>query len=624
MASTTENPLRASGAAGALRRYPPLVFLVIVLLIAALVLPSALNLPQANPTTVLEYAPVPPEDESPPSAEGNISSLGLGSSSGLTTGAPPSVPQVDPQKKGGSGKRPVTKRCVGKPLRQTEDPNSPPCVPFFEGDNGGATWQGVTEEEVKILIYHSAGTSDHNETEGGDSSAGEDTPSARYCDLDKPDDQQPGPIATWDCTDIDGSDLQVVGAARALTLYFNDRFQTYGRRLHFYIYWASGNSAAGRRSDASANWEMMKPFAVVDRAFFGGFNEVYAEAMARRRTSTYGSFGSLAAKDYQSRAPYMWAFWPDVEHWAELYTSYVCTKVAPFKVSRAGDDKQDEKMNGKPRKYAIMSTDDPQHPGLHYFRELVRVGIERCGIVNPLDVRFPFAGANIDTRSGEGSTYGIENVAKMQGEHITTVLWLGGMESKTTLAADQASYFPEWVVAGDRLIDDLLNGRAQNQRVWAHAWVVSSQLREIRFEESPARQAYREAEPGGRPIREYYATTLYKDMFAVSKAIQVAGPHLSPQTVDQGHHAIPRATSTDPRTAACFYDPGDYSCVKDSHVAWWDSSAPDPNREAGVVGCWRMVQSGKRYLAGTWEPGDVAFNPSDTCNGIKGASYNYI
>jgi len=617
-------PARPIQGQSLLRKYPPLIFLVIVLLIAALVLPSALNLPQSNPTTVLEYAPVPPEDEElPPSAEGNVSSLGLGSSSGLTTGAPPPVPQVDPQQKGGSGQRPVTKRCVGKPLRQTEDPNSPPCVPFFEGDNGGATWQGVTAEEVKIVIYHSAFTSDQNETEGNDTSAGESTPSRKYCDLDRPDNQQPGPFATWDCTDLDSSDLQVVEAARGLSRYFNERFQTYGRRLHFYIYWASGGSASSRRADAAANWEMLKPFAVIDRATFGGFNDVYAEALARRRVSSYGSFGYLPAKDYQKNAPYVWNFWPDVEHWADMYTSYVCTKVAPFRVSHAGDDKQNEKMNGRPRRYAIMSTDDPSYPGLHYFRELVRAGIERCGIANPLDIRFPYAGANIDNRSGAQSGYGVENIAKMQGDKVTTVLWLGGMESKTTLAAERATYFPEWIVAGDRIIDDLLNGRAQAQRVWSHAWVVSSQLREIQFEESPARQAFREVEPGGRPIREYWATTLYKDMFAASKAIQVAGPHLSPQTVDQGHHAIPRTSSRDPRVAACFYDPGDYSCVKDAHEAWWDSTAPDPNRESGAVGCWRMVQGGKRYLAGTWEGGDIIFNPNDTCNGIKGASHNY-
>lgn len=607
-----------------LRSYVPLIFLVLAILMTVLVLPSALNLPQANPSTVLEYAPVPPDDENPPPNDGSVSALGLGSSSGLTTGAPPTEkPKVDPKKEGGKGKKAVTKRCVGKPLRQTEDPNSPPCVPFFEGDNGGETWQGVNEDEIRVLIYHSAFISDNNETEGADSSAGEETPVGTYCDLDKPDDAQP---SGWDCNQRRSDQpLSLVQAARALSKYFNDRFQTYGRHIRFYMYFGTADTPAERRADANANWETIKPFAVIDRATFGGFNDVYADAMARRRTSIFGSFGFLEADFYRKLSPYVWTFWPDMEHWADLYVSYVCKKVAPFNVSHAGDDKQEQDMNGRPRKYAIMSTDDPSYPGLHYFRELVREGIRGCGITDPLDIRFPFAGGAIDTRSEGESTYGVNNVAKMQKEGITTILWLGGLETKTTLAADQARWYPEWVIAGDRVMDDNLNGRQQAPRVWQHAWAMSQQLREVRFEESPARQAYRESDPNGRQIYEYYATTLYKDMFAVSKAIQVAGPELTPDSVDQGHHAIPRYHSNDPRVAACFYDPGDYSCVKDSQEMWWDANAPDPNGEPGQRGCWRMVSGGKRYLAGTWESNDVVFqNPNDVCNGIKGTVHNYI
>lgn len=609
-----------------LRSYPPIALLAIAVAMAALVLPSSLNLPNSNPTTLLEYAPVPPDDDDPQDSSGNLSTLNLGSSSSLSTGV--TQKKINPPDEGGKGKKAVTKRCVGKPLRQTEDYNSPPCVPFFEGNNGGATWQGVTEDEVTILIYHSSFISDQNETEGGDTSAGESTPTGDYCDLDKPNDQQlPG--GEWSCVDpSSGSELSVVEAARALSKYFNERFQTYGRHLHFYMYFTGANSSAGRKADANSNWETVKPFTVIDRATFNGYNDAYAEAMAKRRTSLFGSFGFLGGDFYRRNRPYVWTFWPDIEHWAEMYSSYVCMEIAGKPVSHAGDDKQEVKMNGGPRKYAIMSTNDPGIPGLHYFRELVREKISRCGITNPVDIRFPYAGANLDSRpatESDNPNYPFTNVAKMQNEGVTTVLWLGGLETSTTKAAKQASYFPEWIIAGDRQIDDNLNARNQDQDVWAHAWAVSTQLREVRFEESPARQAYREAEPGGRQIHEYWATTLYKDMFAVAKAIQVAGPELTPDAIDQGHHAIPRYSSNDPRVAACFYDPGDYSCVKDTQETWWDPRAPDPNGESGQFGCWRMVREGKRFLAGASPAGDDVFrNPNDTCNGIKGTVQNYI
>ncbi|HEX9889545.1 MAG TPA: hypothetical protein VGA69_08725 [Nitriliruptorales bacterium] len=129
-------------------------------LLAVFVLPSALNVPQSNPTQTLEFAPVPPVDEdAPPPATGNTASLGLGSSSTAPSGdtlggdgiglpPPPPVPE-------GEGTVPVAKRCVKTPqgARQTEDPLSPPCVGYFEGDNGGATYQGVSGDELRIAIY---------------------------------------------------------------------------------------------------------------------------------------------------------------------------------------------------------------------------------------------------------------------------------------------------------------------------------------------------------------------------------------------------------------------------------------------------------------------------------------
>ena len=44
------------------RRYGPLPGLVVALVLVATVLPSSLNLPQSNPTTTPEFAPVPPSD----------------------------------------------------------------------------------------------------------------------------------------------------------------------------------------------------------------------------------------------------------------------------------------------------------------------------------------------------------------------------------------------------------------------------------------------------------------------------------------------------------------------------------------------------------------------------------
>ena len=87
-----------------------------VLLLA--LMPSALNLPQTNPSQTLEYAPVPPEDQNAPDPSGNFSALGLGSSRsvGNNSFGEPAGPLPDGP--GGAAlKTPRTKRCVGSPPR---------------------------------------------------------------------------------------------------------------------------------------------------------------------------------------------------------------------------------------------------------------------------------------------------------------------------------------------------------------------------------------------------------------------------------------------------------------------------------------------------------------------------
>ncbi|MEO7804912.1 MAG: hypothetical protein ABIS18_11570 [Actinomycetota bacterium] len=601
-----------------IRQYPPLAALVIALLITVLVLPNALNLPQSNPSTVLEYAPVPPDDSTPPPDVGSVSALGLGTSSTLSNPQGLTIKPTGPEKPKdtGRGLTPKEKRCVGKPLRQTEDPNSPPCVPYFDGDNGGETWQGVTGEEVRVLIYHQTYMRGSGETTPAQNS---------YCDIDAS-----VPNETVGC--VDGNtgikDVYPVRVARAYSKYFNDRFQTYRRKVRFFVFFSGADSASKRSSDAADNWQRLKPFAVIDKASFGGFNDVYAKAMAKRQVSVYGQFAGLRNQFYRDLAPMVWSFFPDIEHAADLYTSYICTKVAPFPVTHAGDDKNSEKMNGLPRKYALMYTTDPKYTGYTYLADLVRQGLKNCPNGAKVDIvtEIQFNRSTYSTdRSPESANEARLNVAKLKQNKVTTVLWAGGYEAQHTPAAALGQYYPEWILSGDQQNDTLNHARNQDEDVWSHAWAVSNLLNESKLADSPCRQAFREASPGSTELfEEGDACNFYRSFFTLFKAIQVAGPELNPTTIDQGHHAIPRQASTSPFVAACFYDPGDYTCVKDAQEIWWDKDAPDPEGDEDVKGCWRMVNNGSRYLAGTWDNQYSVFaNPNDICNTVSAQGYIY-
>src|SRR5439155_24992015 len=119
---------------------------------------------------------------------------------------------------GGSGTTPQSKRCVGNPPRQTEDPLSPPCAGYFDGDNFGTTYQGVTKDEIRVLWYLDVG-GQYLAADGF-----EPAPVKKSQDLGNPPDPN----------DPDDN-FVYTRVMRGWQRYFNERFQTYGRFVHFHV-----------------------------------------------------------------------------------------------------------------------------------------------------------------------------------------------------------------------------------------------------------------------------------------------------------------------------------------------------------------------------------------------------
>jgi hypothetical protein len=594
------------------RSYPPLILLALAVLAVVIVLPSSLNLPQSNPTTVLEYAPVPPQDDNPPPVTGNLSTLGLGQSRTLAAGGLP-PPQPPPVAIQGIGGRPRQKACVGSPPRQTEDPSSPPCVPFFQGDNFGSTWQGVTKDEITVLVYFDVGNY------GLSTNTSETTPPpGTYVNIDEP--RLPNCAGYAVYSDPAQCDHMLVRILKGFSHYFTDRFQTYSRRVHYWAYFTGANSEAERRSDAITNWDKLHPFAVVDEGVFNGFNQEYDTAMTELSALTFASSqGSLPNEFYRKNAPKSWGFFPDVEHWSDLYSSYVCKKVAPYSVRRFGLSPGSGAPNGTKRRFALWHTTDPAQPGLQLFADLVKQKLARCGVVPVSDATYSKSGFAID--GTDTGTEAAQAVAKFQDDDVTTLLHIGGAESKFSESAAAVRYYPEIVVAGNLDTDNNYFGQVQNQDVWQNAWAVTFQLRINRLHDSPGYRAYKEGDPSGDDAAGFYAQIFYRDHFMLFQGIQVAGPRLSPQSIDSGFHAIPERQSSDPYSAALFFDPGDYTSVKDSAEEWWDprGQSPPGGQPSNRPGCYRMVREGRRFLSGRWAGADDVFRQAtDPCTGYGG------
>lgn len=571
------------------RNYPPLLVAAGMALLLLAILPSSLTLPQSNPSETLEYAPVPPEDGEQPPALGNFSSLGLGGSKGgggrPSAGGTPdgSQDQLFPT---AVGKNPSTKRCVGRPPRQTEDPLSPPCVAFFSGSNGGATYQGVTPDEIRGLVYLD-----------GEQAEGEPAECGTFEDLNEPADRE-----RWTSTNL-----------RILEKYFNERFQTYGRHVHFFVHRGTCGEATPetRRADASTAWKRVRPFAVLNFSF-GAHTTIYDQSLTARGVLSFGGNPTTLRPEshFESAPGFVWGHLPTMERQARLFGSLLCRRVLPYPVSFG-----DSEHSGQRRKIGVLFTDDPGFPDHRYLRDLVIARVEECGGAVALTAGHPYGQMDPDLA--------LQVMAEFRQTGITTVLWTGHFEPSLQRAAVALDYTPEVIGLGQPGgIDEYLNNTAfGNPAFLSHAWVVTNHTLQGPPNREQCGVAILETEPQAVENDVFLGCERYPHLLQLFTSIQVAGPQLTPKTVERGLRAIPARPSESPKSPACFYEPGDYTCVKDAVAEWWDPQGKASARrssEDAFVGCWRMVERARRYLAGTWSDGDLPTfrrgTQEDVCN----------
>jgi hypothetical protein len=578
------------------RKYPPLVALIIGVVIALAILPSALNLPQSNPQETVEYAPVPPNDDSN-NNNGNMSGLGLAGSASIGTefsvdDAPPARPTSGPP----GHPRNAEIQCFGKnPPRQTEDRLAPPCVAYFGSDNFGATYQGVTRDEIRVLFYLDGGIL----YVGGSDPSTQGAPSSKCFDLF----ERPDPKKTEHLT---------VKALRTWQTYFNSRFQTYRRKVHLYVCFSGGSTPENRRQDAQKHFNDIKPFATV-LDLTEGSEDDYIRTMARKGVLNFGSFSVRPASLFQDFGKMIWSFLPSVEQQAESYASYVCQKLVPNPAALASPD-----FNGKKRKFGMVHTTDDGQPGLQLIADLVKQKVKACGAeMEEPDAVYSYC---CIARGNTASTAGEEvDMARFRRDGVSTILWTGGINPHYGEAAQNIGYTPEWIILGDSIMDAPypITFSDHASAFDGHAIAVTPQPWVPGLKQQQCYQAFRSVNKTYPDSDLAYTCNYYRDLFQLFVGIQVAGPRLGPTSVDQGFHSIPQRYDGTPEVPACFYLPGDYTCVKDAQVQIFDASSNAPGDSR--PGCWRSIEGGKRYAPWKWPAGniDAQFGPNQPCSGYN-------
>ena len=552
-----EPPERRRARSG-LRRYPALAYLAGAAALS-LLLPSGLNVLQSGPTTLAEYAPVPGEGE----GSSDVGELAQASSAGVGSGrgegpraaeqATTSTSVIDAQavEPGRLVRRPGTKRCVGDPPRQTEDPLSPPCIAFFEGDNGGATTKGVSRDEVRVVVEMEKTSTD------------------------------PLVGQLVDCLDPPTEEDQFQDLlCKAYQVYFNERYQTYQRKVHLW----SSHDVQPPEIDAR-----LAPFAHLP----------FTTKSPKLGLFTVGYRGLWRA-DYQNHSPLLWTHRPDAEDAGAIAASYVCSKLSDRPARYAGDPL----LRGTTRKFGFWAL----NPKLDLAEESLLAALEaQCGI-RPVRV---------------AGTTDHQAAARLKFEGVTTVIMGAHADSVAgiTRRATASGFYPEWMVPGSNGLRGLtmnFYGRLADPTQWANAVGLTYDIRRGPLVEQHWYRAYREGcpdckEPATNDRGVSVGAQAYESLAMLFYGIQSAGPRLTVENIDKGLHAIPQRPSPDPFTPAAYFAPGNYSFIKDAVAIWWDGAGT--SEATAAAGCWILADGGQRHRANEWTAGDDDLRRAGPCQG---------
>ena len=547
-------------------RGPGLVYAGVAAVMAVAIGAFTLTAVQQPPPTIAEFAPQAVERiEEAPTEQSS------GHGSGADGECPPGVEGCEAVRPGAApGGVPTaaridvarTHRCVGTPPRQIEDPQSPPCVPYWDGDNGGETARyGVTADEIRVFIP----------TDGGQQAFFE-------------------------------------GVRR----FFNARFQLYGRQLVF-VY--------GRNDIGTAVPETQKAEArgARDQNVFAsnfyrasqGFH--YHEELSRLGiVNVTGSLHPFPEPYLKTHGGFMWQYYMDSDEMLRNYGEWACKRLIGEDADHAGPG-----TVGEPRVIGdIVQTyydADPTNSD-EFVAELKRCGHPvpparriRNGVRTGGDQTSQVLGADPATATNV--------VLKMQQEGVTTVACTCNLFTVGALmkAATNQAYFPEWLVNtyGPSDINAAPALGAWPPEQTEHTFGITVQPRQIRRENEPYWWAAKEGDPSysddGTWATVGNRVELYRPMLLLASGIQMAGPNLAPDTFEQGLQRTTFPNPDHPNMAGDVgFGPNLHSMTRDAAEFWFMNNGPTPytGSDPATV-CY--LNGGTRYRYRGWSSGPGAF-----------------
>lgn len=536
-------------------RGPGVVYGVLSLVLLLVVGVLALSAAQPPPPTIAEFAPQAVEQITDAPNE-QASSVGGGKSVGCGTTVTCDE-KGDPILGPGTTPPPIDvprlRKCVGEPPRQIDDPQSPPCVPYWDGDNGGATWRGVTRDQIIVAIPSNEAFKKEYEA------------------------------------------------------FFNRRFEFYGRKLKLVTFNGGEGSGLSPKmiSNAVAVDEQIGAFASTMYGDADGREYVFYDELARRKILTVNSRPTNEGEEhFRKMHPYQWGYIPGFDQMSRNKADMTCRMLKGKPAAFAGGVQK-----GQQRKFAtvLSISKDGTTPDLTAFNAV----LSGCG-VSPqrYDVQRGDGPAMSAQAKSVVAQMQSENLTTVLCECHASVFQLM-MDESTKIA-----FFPEWIVgnygyANEEIVAQAFDASQVPQVFGLYWW-----SKQVLPSDSPWYWALKEVDPKytiAGNSNYYQARWLYTNLLVLAAGIQMAGPNLTPSTFGTG---LQKAVFPNPASGQSPYWQGkmsfqnDHIAVEDAAMIWMSRTERSSWDNGLGANCYR--DKGVRFKLGSW-PSDYGSMFSPPC-----------
>jgi len=481
---------------------------------------------------------------------------------------------------GGTGGGPSgdTSHCRGgRQFDPGVDFYAPPCVPAFTGDNGGATYQGVSADKVTVVRFVGKGN-------------------------DAVD-------AILKAQGVFVEDAQYKAFHEKAARFINDHYELYGREIE--IKYVRGRCETIPPDVACLRNEMREVVAA-HKPYFVFWNTSLCSAcfdeLSRLKTPNAGGW-HFRDSFSQQRAPFHWDLQMSGTKVSQHAGRWYCAQLHGKPARYAGSGNLSQDLRDNPRKLGVISTNDPENKGA--VEGELAAELAKCG--TGFGDRKYFYAQDITTADQQRRAAVLKMNPVGSGENAaTSIMCFCDLVAPSFLYSEeqQQNYYPENLIVGTGLMDT-------DTAAQAYMGPLGCPLegsKPCNFEDgfglssiSAQEPAYKDAGQrvwlagGGQGNAPFESVTIEWDYLnMVASLIQGAGPNLNPRSMEAG--AFAQGMRGDPGHVTRGFSPGNYAWNQDMRTVYWSTTKTSPYN--GEIGTYVQVGSSRTPVDG-WRPGDL-------------------